>query len=133
MHYLPKQESHELGVDKGYTSYLGNRKLNYFLRICLYRFLFNAELEIKKNSIAIINNHLKKNDFFLFNKFVLGKFLDKVKQLAPHDFTFIYLDFCIKNKEKMIQVFQLEKDLVILNPTETLVTFCSTKKPLYTF
>lgn len=121
-----------MGVDKGVTSYLGNRKLNYFLRICFNRFLSYAELQMKKNSIAIINNHLKKNDFFSFNKFVLKKFLDKIKQLAPHDFTFIYLEFCIKNKEKMTQVFQLEKDLVILKLNQTLVSFSSTKKPLYT-
>lgn len=58
----------------GHTTYINKRTLDYVLRACTYNDLSYVEVEMKKNSVNVLNNYLGKNDFFSFNKFLICKF-----------------------------------------------------------
>ena len=130
-HIRPGEEASQ-EVLKGYTTYLGHRKLNYMIRLCTFRLLSYVELEIKKNAMVVANKHLENHDFFSFNKFLLLKFIEKINWLAPDNFSLIYLNFCVENKN-LKQMFQVEKQLLVINPNESLSLLGEKNKNFYTF
>lgn len=120
------------GPPSGITTYLGARGLSSFLRACTYEGKSYLEIEIKKSSCTILNNFLQQYDFLEFNKFLLLKFFEKIKFLAPDPFTDIYLDFCFKNKE-INKVFPVKDALIVENGNKNLEMLSSGSKKFYTF
>lgn len=106
--------------------------MSSFLRACTYQVKSYLEIEIKRGSSSILNNYLEQYDFLEFNKFLLLKFLDKIKFLFPDPFTEIYLEFCSLNKD-LNKVFPVKEALILFNPNKNLEALSSGVKPFYTF
>lgn len=66
----------------------------------------------------MLNNFLQQFDFLEFNKFLLLKFLNKIKFLAPDPFTEIYLNLCLRNKD-LNKVFPVKDALIVFNRKKT--------------